>query len=58
MLIKNLRNSSGELTLCNGSQGIVKEFRKVFRDGKEIGFSDFPVVRFTNGVERVIEEED
>jgi hypothetical protein len=48
MLIKNLRNSSDELELVNGSQGIV------------IGFSikRYPIVRFTNGIEKTIEEEE
>ncbi|MCE8163398.1 MAG: AAA family ATPase [Candidatus Moeniiplasma glomeromycotorum] len=48
MLIKNLRNSAEELILVNGSQGIVVGFDK----------ENYPIVRFANGMERVITEEE
>jgi hypothetical protein len=48
MLIKNLRDSSEELVLVNGSQGIVIDFDE----------KNFPIVRFTNGMERIVKEEE
>ncbi|MDR1670571.1 MAG: AAA family ATPase [Spiroplasmataceae bacterium] len=56
MLIKNLRDSSGNLQLVNGSKGKIVGFRKNF-DEKQL-FKKFPVVRFENGMEKLIKEEE
>jgi len=51
MLIKNLYETCGskkELILVNGSQGIVIDFDR----------ENYPIVRFFNGAERVIKEEE
>jgi len=48
MLIKNLRDSSEELVLVNGSQGVVVDFDK----------KNYPIVKFVNGIEKVIKEEE
>lgn len=52
MLIKNLDQAGG---LVNGSKGCVIDFRKV---EDEDGSTEYPVVKFANGSERVITEEE
>jgi hypothetical protein len=50
MLIKNVRDeSTNKLILVNGSQGIVTGFSIM---------EGYPIVKFTNGIERVIKEEE
>lgn len=45
MCIINIKSESGDILICNGSQGIIKDFCEI---------TGYPKVKFNNGVEMVM----
>ncbi len=51
MCIINIKNDNGQIEICNGSQGVIVDFTP---KSENITSSYLPIVKFNNGIERMI----